>query len=129
MKEQLNYLEKFDAEIVKDIIVSFKKETIDKAYNIPIAVAFKPSLKKLFSLSSPSFMFHSRATLKVQDGCNNSCSFCRIRIARGKSISLPISEAINRIKEIEEKGANEVVLTGVNLFFYFFNSIYSLTYR
>ncbi len=115
MKEQLNYLEKFDAEIVKDIIVSFKKETIDKAYNIPITVTFKPSLKKLFSLSSPSFMFHSRATLKVQDGCNNSCSFCRIRIARGKSISLPISEAINRIKEIEEKGANEVVLTGVNL--------------
>ncbi len=69
----------------------------------------------LFALSAPTFMFHSRATLKVQDGCDNACSFCRIRLARGKAVSLPINEAVRRIKELEEKGAAEVVITGVNL--------------
>jgi len=69
----------------------------------------------LFALSTIEFMFHSRATLKVQDGCNNACSFCRIRLARGKSVSLETREAMRRIKEIEEKGAAEVVITGVNL--------------
>ena len=68
-----------------------------------------------FALSSPTFMFHSRATLKIQDGCNNSCTFCRIRLARGKSSSLSAKEAIKRLKEIEEMGSSEVVITGVNL--------------
>lgn len=70
----------------------------------------------LFALScTSSFMFHSRATLKVQDGCNNACSFCRIRLARGKAISLPVEEAIKRIRMMEAEGAVEVVITGVNL--------------
>ncbi len=71
--------------------------------------------KKLFKLSSPIFVFHSRASLKVQDGCNSNCAYCRIRLARGHSISLPAEEAVNRIKQIEKNGANEVVLSGVNL--------------
>ncbi|MGP1437925.1 MAG: tRNA (N(6)-L-threonylcarbamoyladenosine(37)-C(2))-methylthiotransferase MtaB [Treponema sp.] len=110
IKTQLESIENLNDKIVKTILFSFKKE-----FNEQPLYKQKSSLTRLFSLSSPSFMFHSRATLKVQDGCNNSCTFCRIRLARGKATSLPINEAINRIKEIEEKGANEVVITGVNL--------------
>lgn len=69
----------------------------------------------LFALSARTFAFHSRATLKVQDGCNHACSFCRIRLARGKSVSLPISEVVQRAQEIEAHGAAEIVLSGVNL--------------
>lgn len=71
--------------------------------------------KQLFALSSPKFLFHSRALLKIQDGCNDACAYCRIRLARGKSVSLPASEVIERIHCIEQTGIFEVTLTGVNL--------------
>lgn len=68
-----------------------------------------------FALSTDTFMAHSRASIKIQDGCNNACSYCRIRLARGKSVSLEAEEVIKRIKSIEEAGWKEVILTGVNL--------------
>lgn len=71
--------------------------------------------KRLFALSSPHFLFHSRALLKIQDGCNDACAYCRIRLARGKSVSLPAAEVLERLRCIEETGAREVTLTGVNL--------------
>ena len=71
--------------------------------------------KRLFSLSSPHFLFHSRALLKIQDGCNDACAYCRIRLARGKSVSLPAAEVLERLRCIEAAGAREVTLTGVNL--------------
>lgn len=71
--------------------------------------------KSMFKLSSPVFVFHSRASLKIQDGCNNACAYCRIRLARGTSVSLPAEEAVRRIVQIEKNGAAEVVLSGVNL--------------
>ena len=71
--------------------------------------------KQLFALSSPHFLFHSRALLKIQDGCNDACAYCRIRIARGKSVSLPAAEVLDRLRGIEETGIPELTLTGVNL--------------
>lgn len=68
-----------------------------------------------FRLSTDNFHFHSRASIKVQDGCNNKCAYCRIRLARGTAVSLPADEVISRIRSIEEAGWNEVILTGVNL--------------
>lgn len=71
--------------------------------------------KELFALSSSRFLFHSRALLKIQDGCNNACAYCRIRLARGRAQSLPAEEVINRLKHIEAAGIPEVTLSGVNL--------------
>ena len=68
-----------------------------------------------FKLSASSFLFHSRASLKIQDGCNNNCAFCAIHIARGHSVSLDVQTAIDRVRELEEKGHGEVVLTTVNI--------------
>ena len=68
-----------------------------------------------FKLSTSAFMSHSRASLKIQDGCNNTCSYCAIHIARGHSVSLDVQTAIDRVKELEEKGHDEVVLTTVNI--------------
>lgn len=68
-----------------------------------------------FSLYTPVFEKHSRGSIKVQDGCNCACSFCRIHLARGKSISLDAGEVIRRVQQIESSGINEVVFTGVNL--------------
>lgn len=58
---------------------------------------------------------HSRPHLKVQDGCDFRCSYCSVRVARGKSKSVPLDEILKRVKTIEAAGYNEVVLTGVHL--------------
>ena len=71
---------------------------------------FKP-----FSLSTDSFAKHSRASIKIQDGCDNACSYCRIRLARGRSVSLSAEEVISRAREIENAGQKEIVITSVNI--------------
>ncbi|MGL4982510.1 MAG: radical SAM protein, partial [Treponemataceae bacterium] len=68
-----------------------------------------------FRLSADDFQIHSRASLKIQDGCNSDCSYCRIHLARGKAISLSVQEVLNRVLLLESKGHAEVVLVGVNL--------------
>ena len=68
-----------------------------------------------FTLYTNVFEKHSRASLKVQDGCNCECSYCRIHLARGSSVSLPLDEAVRRARNLEASGINEIVLTGVNL--------------
>ena len=72
----------------------------------------------LFAFDASSFQYHSRAYLKIQDGCDNSCGYCRTTIARGPSVSLPAEEAVRRALEIEAKGFHEIMLTGVNLTMY-----------
>ncbi|MCR5723996.1 MAG: tRNA (N(6)-L-threonylcarbamoyladenosine(37)-C(2))-methylthiotransferase MtaB [Treponema sp.] len=68
-----------------------------------------------FKLATDTFSFHSRSSLKIQDGCNNVCTYCRIRLARGKSVSLPVEEAIAQVQALEKAGQSEVVLTTVNI--------------
>ncbi len=66
-----------------------------------------------FRVDSPAY--HTRPFLKIQDGCNNRCAYCRVPLARGNSVSLPAEEVLLRLRDLDEKGFQEVVLTGVNL--------------
>ncbi|MBP7096466.1 MAG: tRNA (N(6)-L-threonylcarbamoyladenosine(37)-C(2))-methylthiotransferase MtaB [Spirochaetia bacterium] len=68
-----------------------------------------------FAFKPASFAFHARPALKVQDGCDNACTYCRVRIARGPAVSLPMAEVLERARALAETGAAEIVLTGVNL--------------
>ncbi len=76
---------------------------------------FTPVINESFMLHTDSFRIHSRPTLKIQDGCSNSCSFCRIHFARGNPVSLAVREVLRRVLLLEEKKFSEVVLTGINL--------------
>lgn len=58
---------------------------------------------------------HTRAFLKIQDGCNYICSFCIIPFARGRSRTISIKEAKKKTQEIIQAGFKEIVLTGVNI--------------
>lgn len=69
----------------------------------------------IFALSTDTFLQHSRSSIKIQDGCNNSCTFCRIHIARGSSVSLEPQKVLEQVQKLENAGQWEVVLTGVNL--------------
>jgi threonylcarbamoyladenosine tRNA methylthiotransferase MtaB len=68
-----------------------------------------------FSYEAVTFMYHARAFLKIEDGCDNACSYCRVTLARGAAVSLPANQAVERALEIERRGYREIVLTGVNI--------------
>ena len=60
----------------------------------------------------------SRAFIKVQDGCDNFCTFCIIPYSRGRGRSQKISDVINQINVLVDEGYKEVVITGVDLMTY-----------
>ena len=71
------------------------------------------SVKKF--VPSYSIGERTRSYLKVQDGCDYTCSFCTIPLARGRSRSANISETIAQAREIANSEIKEIVLTGVNV--------------
>jgi len=110
-----------DIENVKIVIGTTKKETIYDCllnyYNNlrPINLVDDERLKfKMDNLKVSCFKAHTRAFLKVQDGCNNYCSYCIIPYARGISRSKPIEDCINEAKELVNKGHKEIVVTGID---------------
>ena len=58
---------------------------------------------------------HTRAFIKVQDGCNQFCSYCIIPYARGRVRSRELADVLNEVKGLAESGFQEVVLTGIHL--------------
>jgi len=61
------------------------------------------------------FKGHSRAFVKIQDGCDNYCSYCIIPYLRTELISRPDCEIINEIEQLVNSGYSEIVLTGINI--------------
>jgi threonylcarbamoyladenosine tRNA methylthiotransferase MtaB len=69
----------------------------------------------LFSYQSFTEMFHTRSLVKIQDGCDNFCTFCIIPFVRGRAISRPSEKVLENVRDVVAKGAKEIVLTGVNI--------------
>ncbi len=76
---------------------------------------FNFELETLARQPLPGLRRRTRAFIKVQDGCDNHCTFCITAIARGKSRSRGIAEVLAAVRSAVEGGAKEVVLTGVHL--------------
>lgn len=71
-------------------------------------------------IAAPVFSIHdfsekTRPNLKVQDGCDNRCSFCIIPSVRGRSRSMPLERVIQEAQRLADAGYTEVVLSGINL--------------
>ncbi len=91
-----------------EYISDLTKHEKPRIYNQPIEAAtdFVPS----FSIGE-----RTRTFLKVQDGCDYTCTFCTIPLARGSSRSDTISHVVSQANEVAASGVKEIVLTGVNL--------------
>jgi threonylcarbamoyladenosine tRNA methylthiotransferase MtaB len=63
----------------------------------------------------PGEHLRTRAFIKVQDGCDNFCTFCITKIARGKGVSRSLDDVLVDVKRALDGGVNEIVLTGVHL--------------
>jgi len=61
------------------------------------------------------FAGHTRAFLKIQDGCDMACAFCIIPSVRGKSRSRPVQELCDEVAELVRRGHSEVVLCGIHI--------------
>lgn len=101
----LGAAEKFQ---IVDHISDLTKNPKALVYNQPVSEANE-------FVSSYSFGDRTRTFLKVQDGCDYSCTFCTIPLARGASRSDTIEHVVEQAREIVASGVKEIVLTGVNL--------------
>ncbi|OQX53827.1 MAG: hypothetical protein B5M48_02380 [Candidatus Omnitrophica bacterium 4484_213] len=61
------------------------------------------------------FKNHTRAFIKIQDGCDNFCSFCIIPYLRGRSRSRDVEQIITEVKQLADNRFKEIILSGVNL--------------
>ena len=61
------------------------------------------------------FEAHTRAFVKVQDGCNSYCTYCIIPYVRGRSRSRKIVDVVREVEELVQSGYKEVVITGINV--------------
>ena len=75
-------------------------------------------LQKISLLPVKRFGDRTRATLKVQDGCNRFCSYCIVPYARGRSRSLDPQQVLEQARVFVEQGYKEIVLTGIHLGLY-----------
>ncbi|ALJ00484.1 tRNA (N(6)-L-threonylcarbamoyladenosine(37)-C(2))-methylthiotransferase MtaB [Rufibacter tibetensis] len=90
-----------------DILETFEKKDAPQVHASPVSEA------NTF-VNAYSFGDRTRTFLKVQDGCDYSCTFCTIPQARGKSRSNTIEKVVAEARSIGESGVKEIVLTGVN---------------
>jgi len=58
---------------------------------------------------------HTRSAVKIQDGCDNFCTFCIIPMVRGRAVSRPVVEVLESVRKTIENGFKEIVITGVNI--------------
>ena len=65
--------------------------------------------------ATPTPTGRTRPGIKVQDGCDNRCTYCIVWKARGAARSLPVDEVLLAVRQAQGRGAREVVLTGINL--------------
>lgn len=71
--------------------------------------------QKLSNSSAPITSNRCRVGVKIQDGCDNACTYCIVCVARGKSKSIPRSEVIKTCIELDKASVPEIVLSGINI--------------
>jgi threonylcarbamoyladenosine tRNA methylthiotransferase MtaB len=81
-----------------------------------LVAAVLPTLSRPAAAGAgPPVRLRTRAFVKVQDGCDNHCTYCVVRLLRGPARSQPLDDVVRQVRALVEAGCQEAVLTGVNL--------------
>lgn len=99
----------------KNRIVEYVEESIEKRQNSIVKVSEVAKQEEFVEFGTVTYTEKTRAVIKVQDGCNQFCSYCIIPYARGRIRSRRPEKVIEEITRIAEQGIKEVVLTGIHL--------------
>ena len=108
--------EKLKKDFSDAIIIPNSEKNIIAQKVLPLLTLRKTKNENIF-LTNKIFLpqrYRSRFFLKIQSGCDEKCSYCKVRIARGKSTSVPLRSIVEKVLKASEK-YEEIVLTGVNL--------------
>ena len=97
----------------KDIVE--KLEQYIKAHKQSTQIKDVNKEKDFLEMGAITFTEKTRATIKIQDGCNNFCTYCLIPYARGRVRSRKKQNVIQEVQEISKKGIQEIVITGIHI--------------
>lgn len=116
-KEELEEMPEIDVVLgneEKKDIVNYVEQYLEQ--NQKIVEIEDISLRKQFNdMGLITYTEKTRAVIKVQDGCNQFCSYCIIPYARGRVRSRSLESIISEIQEIAKNGIQEVVITGIHI--------------
>jgi len=98
--------------VLRVINNAHKDRLVSDTLNLP-AQAFE--IEPIAREPLPGLRHRTRAFIKVQDGCDNHCTFCITTVARGDGRSLPVKDVLADIQSALDGGTKEIVLTGVHL--------------
>ena len=116
-KKQLEEMSEVDIVIgndEKNDIVYFLEEYMKKQQKI-VEVQDISKQKEFIDMGQITYTEKTRAVIKVQDGCNQFCSYCLIPYARGRVRSRKPESILKEIKQIAQKGIQEIVITGIHI--------------
>src|SRR5579863_3013326 len=94
---------------------SLGRESQDQIFVSDIFAHTELLAAPVFDAPGPGMNDRTRPNLKVQDGCDNRCSFCVIPYVRGHSRSLPLNRILEEVSSLVHSGYREVVISGINL--------------
>ncbi len=69
----------------------------------------------VFGFETVDQSLHTRTSIKVQDGCDNFCTYCIVPSVRGRAVSRPLVGILENIRRVVDNGFKEIVITGVNI--------------
>ena len=69
----------------------------------------------VFGFETVDQSLHTRTAIKVQDGCDNFCTYCIVPSVRGRAVSRPLDQILDNVRKVVDNGFREVVITGVNI--------------
>ena len=105
----------FVTNAMKEDLVAFVVEAMKERNIVPMQVTEEEFEKEHHMTKEAMAQKHTRAYLKVQNGCNQNCTYCIIPYVRGPLSSKPVEDVVCEVEQLAKDGIQEVVLTGIHL--------------
>lgn len=95
-------------------VIPNKNDVVQRGLSL-LGMDASQSVDAACEVLTPTPTGRSRPSVKIQDGCDNRCTYCIVWKARGRSRSVPAADVVREVRQCLARGAHEVVLTGINL--------------